>query len=73
MYGYGFRAYEFNAPPEVDDLSPEIRKQELVYGMSALRSYLLPHAYVTVTWLLQLLGLHFSPFLVRYSCIAVEN
>ena len=65
VYGYGFRAYEFNPPPEVTSNTPQVRKEEQRHGLSAMRSYLLPHVYVTVTWLLQRLGLHFPPFLVR--------
>ena len=67
VYGYGFRAYEFNPPPEVTSNTPQVRKEEQRHGLSAMRSYLLPHVYVTVTWLLQRLGLHFPPFLVRDS------
>ena len=67
VYGYGFRAYEFNPPPEVTSNTPQVRREEQRHGLSAMRSYLLPHVYVTVTWLLQRLGLHFPPFLVRDS------
>ncbi|KAL8561062.1 hypothetical protein ACOMHN_031006 [Nucella lapillus] len=62
MYGYGFRAYEYNPPVEIHPDTPTFREQENAHGMNALRSYLLPHAYVMVTWLLELLGLHFTPF-----------
>ncbi|XP_070206211.1 uncharacterized protein [Littorina saxatilis] len=50
VYGFGIRAYEFNPEPAIDAQTPEIRKQEMTHGMYALRSHLLPHAYVTVTW-----------------------
>ncbi|KAK7474442.1 hypothetical protein BaRGS_00034325 [Batillaria attramentaria] len=61
MYGYGFRPYEYMPPDRTPDL-PNIRHQELDHGMAALRSFLVPRAYVMVTWLLELLGVSFTPF-----------
>ena len=45
----------------------EAQRQELHHGMFALRSFLLPNAYVMVTWALQGVGLTFNPFVVRFG------
>lgn len=64
QYGYGFRPFEFMAPE--DGANATLARQvELHHGLYALRSFLVPQAYVTVTWFLHVLGFNFPPFVVR--------
>ncbi|XP_064651568.1 uncharacterized protein LOC135502546 [Lineus longissimus] len=62
VYGYGFRPYEYMAPPQSSNSTVE--RQEQMFGMYSMRSFLLPKVYIIVFQLAELLGTTAKPFML---------
>ncbi|XP_064613136.1 uncharacterized protein LOC135476921 [Liolophura sinensis] len=63
VYGYGFRAYEYQPPPP-GHFSSQSAKDMASLGMYALRSFILPKIFMFVFTLAEMAGIKDQPFLV---------